>query len=128
MMDGGYGYKNIGDRAGIHCRTVADAVKVLDAAKGFDTRDIYSALPMNTIPKQPYTSFLVSDEQVASKPLKGIRIAIAREFMVKHTRNDAAISDQTGQGDQSRPCATSSAPSSSRRPIRSMRTTLPCPT
>ncbi len=97
LMDGGYGYKNIGDRAGIHCRTVADAVKVLDAAKGFDTRDIYSALPMNTIPKQPYTSFLVSDEQAASKPLKGMRIAIAREFMVKHAKNDAAISDQTDQ-------------------------------
>jgi Asp-tRNA(Asn)/Glu-tRNA(Gln) amidotransferase A subunit family amidase len=93
-MDGGYGYKNIGDRAGIHCRTVADAVKVLDAAKGFDTRDIYSAVPMNTIPKEPYTTFLVSDAQVASKPLRGMRIAMAREFMVKHTKNDAAISDQ----------------------------------
>ena len=95
LGDGGYGYKNIGDRAGIHCRTLADAVKVLDAAKGFDTHDIYSALPMNTIPKQPYTSFLVSNEQVASKPLKGMRIAIAREFMVKFTKNDTAISDQT---------------------------------
>jgi Asp-tRNA(Asn)/Glu-tRNA(Gln) amidotransferase A subunit family amidase len=95
LMDGGYGYKNIGDRAGIHCRTVADAVKVLDAAKGFDTHDIYSALPMNTIPKDPYTSFLVSDAQVASKPLNGMRIAMAREFMVKHTKNDVAISDQT---------------------------------
>ena len=95
LGDGGYGYKHIGDRAGIHCRTVADAVKVLDAAKGFDTHDIYSSLPMNTIPKEPYTSFLVSDAQVASKPLEGMRIAMAREFMVKHTKNDIAISDQT---------------------------------
>src|SRR6185369_13570663 len=94
LGDGGYGYKNIGDRVGIHCRTLADAVKVLDAAKGFDTHDPYSALPMNMIPKEPYTSFLVSDAQVASKPLKGMRIALAREFMVKHTKNDAAISDQ----------------------------------
>ena len=33
-MDGGYGYQNTGDRAGIHCRTVGDAVKVLDAVEG----------------------------------------------------------------------------------------------
>jgi Asp-tRNA(Asn)/Glu-tRNA(Gln) amidotransferase A subunit family amidase len=95
LGDGGYGYQHIGDRAGIHCRTMADAVKVLDAAKGFETKDIYSALPMNTIPKEPYASFLVTEAQVASKPLKGLRIAMAREFMVKHTKNDAAISDQT---------------------------------
>jgi Asp-tRNA(Asn)/Glu-tRNA(Gln) amidotransferase A subunit family amidase len=94
LMDGGYGYQKIGDRAGIHCRTVADAVKVLDAAKGFDPKDIYSALPTGTIPKAAYTSFLVDDAGAAARPLKGMRIALAREFMVKHTKNDAAISDQ----------------------------------
>jgi Asp-tRNA(Asn)/Glu-tRNA(Gln) amidotransferase A subunit family amidase len=31
---------------------------------------------------------------VKDKPLKGMRIAIVREFMVKHTKNDVAISDQ----------------------------------
>jgi Asp-tRNA(Asn)/Glu-tRNA(Gln) amidotransferase A subunit family amidase len=76
---------------------MADAVKVLDAAKGFDSTDIYSALPMNTIPTQPYATFLVSEERVGSKPLKGMRIAMAREFMVKHSMNDAAISDQMDQ-------------------------------
>ena len=94
MMDGGYGYQKIGDRAGIHCRTVADAVKVLDAAKGFESSDPYTALPKAIIPKQPYTSFLVTDGEVAAKPLKGMRIAVARSFMIKHTKNDAAISDQ----------------------------------
>jgi Asp-tRNA(Asn)/Glu-tRNA(Gln) amidotransferase A subunit family amidase len=92
LMDGGYGYQKIGDRAGIHCRTVEDAVRVLDAAKGFDSRDIYSALPKSTIPKEPYTRFLVKD--AANKPLKGMRIAVVREFMVKHVKNDEAISDQ----------------------------------
>jgi len=94
LMDGGYGYQKIGDRAGIHCRTVADAVKVLDAAKGFETSDAYTALPKAFIPKEPYTSFLVTDDQVAAKPLKGMRVAVVRSFMIKHTRNDEAISDQ----------------------------------
>jgi amidase len=94
LMDGGYGYQKIGDRAGIHCRTVADAVKVLDAAKGFETTDIYTALPKPLIPKEPYSSFLVSDEDVASKPLKGMRVVVVRSFMIKHTKNDEAISDQ----------------------------------
>jgi amidase len=95
LMDGGYGYQAIGDRAGIHCRTVEDAVRVLDAAKGFDTRDMYSALPKSTIPKEPYTSFLVKD--ASNQPLKGMRLAVVREFMVKHTKNDEAIADQLDQ-------------------------------
>ena len=94
LMDGGYGYQKIGDRAGIHCRTVADAVKVLDAAKGFETSDPYTALPKAMIPKEPYASFLVTDADVAGKPLKGMRIAVVRSFMIKHTKNDASISDQ----------------------------------
>jgi Asp-tRNA(Asn)/Glu-tRNA(Gln) amidotransferase A subunit family amidase len=94
LMDGGYGYQKIGDRAGIHCRTVADAVKVLDAAKGFESADPYTALPRAIIPKEPYASFLVADGDVAAKPLKGMRIAVARSFMIKHTKNDAAIADQ----------------------------------
>ena len=94
MMGGGYGFQSPGDRAGIYCRTLADAVKVLDVVKGFEHTDIYSALPKAIIPKEPYASFLLDDSSVASKPLKGMRIGIAREFMVKHSKNDAATSDQ----------------------------------
>jgi len=90
LMDGGPGHSNPGDRAGIHCRTVGDAVKVLDAIKGFDAKDIFSALPPGIIPKEPYASFLADASQ---KSLQGMRIAIVREFMVKHTANDVAISD-----------------------------------
>ena len=93
MMDGGYGYQGIGDRAGVHCRTVGDAVRVLDAVKGFKSVDAYSAIPKAIIPKESYTSFLVPEGAVKDKPLKGMRIALVREFMVKHTRNDVAISD-----------------------------------
>ncbi len=94
MMDGGYGYQAYTDRAGINCRTVEDAVRVLDAAKGFESRDMYSAIPKALVPKEPYASFLVTDAEATSKPLKGMRIGVAREFMVKHTKNDEAISDQ----------------------------------
>ena len=92
MMDGGPGYSDSGDRAGVHCRTVTDAVKVLDAVKGFNPDDMFTSLTPGIIPKEPYASFLVSD--ASNKPLKGTRIAMVREFMVKHVKNDAAISDQ----------------------------------
>jgi Asp-tRNA(Asn)/Glu-tRNA(Gln) amidotransferase A subunit family amidase len=94
LMDGGITGKNAGDRAGIHCKTVQDAAQVLDAVKGFKSDDIYSAIPMGLIPKEPYASFIVPDSAVKDKPLSGVRIGIVREFMVKHTKNDVAISDQ----------------------------------
>jgi Asp-tRNA(Asn)/Glu-tRNA(Gln) amidotransferase A subunit family amidase len=94
IMDGGVGSKNAGDRAGIHCRTVPDAVRVLDAIKGYESGDMFTAIPKALIPKEPFASFLVADKDVKNMPLKGMRVAIAREFMVKHTKNDVAISDQ----------------------------------
>ena len=86
------------DRAGINCRTVEDAAKVLDAvrhpSRGFyDPRDIYSALPRALIPNARYESFVIGDAVTRSKPLAGVRIGIVREYMVKHTDNDAVISD-----------------------------------
>jgi amidase len=93
-MDGGLGYQHAGDRAGIHCRTVEDAVLVLDSMKGFESRDIFTAIPEALIPDEPYASFLVHDEDVPSKPLAGMKVAVVREFMVKHTKNDEAISVQ----------------------------------
>ena len=90
---GGIGADPFIDRAGIHCRTVKDTAIVLDALKDpkrgyYDPRDIYTALPKALIPQKPYASF------AGEKSLRGMRIGIVREFMVKHTSNDAAISDQ----------------------------------
>ena len=86
------------DRAGVHCRTVKDAAMVLDALKNqergyYDPRDIYSALPRALISKDPYASVVVDRETMGSKPLAGMRIGVVREYMVKHTDNDAAMSD-----------------------------------
>jgi Asp-tRNA(Asn)/Glu-tRNA(Gln) amidotransferase A subunit family amidase len=66
---------------------------VLDAIKGFKSDDIYTAIPKGLIPKEPYASFLVPDSAVKDKPLKNLRVGVVREFMVKHTKNDEAISD-----------------------------------
>ena len=88
------------DRAGIQCKTVKDAAAVLDAIKDpergyFDPRDIYTALPKGLVSKVPYSSFVGvnANTKNPAKPLAGLRIGIVREFMVKHTANDAAVSD-----------------------------------
>ena len=94
LMDGGTIYSDSGDRAGIHCKTVQDAAMVLDAMKGYKSDDMFTAIQKRTIPNEPYARSLVLDSAVQDKPLKGMRVGIVREFMVKHTKNDVAISDQ----------------------------------
>ena len=98
---GGIGYQWVGDRAGIHARTLLDAARVLDALKDsstgyYDSRDPYTALPKTLVPDRPYASYSVGAAELEkdAKPLKGLRIAIVREHMVKHTLNHQAISDQ----------------------------------
>jgi len=73
-----------------------DAVHVLDSIKGFSSREYFTAIPRSMIPEAPYSDFLVDESDLAgeAKPLEGMRIAIVREYMVKHSQNDAAISDQ----------------------------------
>lgn len=97
MMHGGMNSQRAGDRAGIHCRTVEDAAVVLDAVKGFKSEDMFTALPTKLIPEAPYSSFVVKEKDVGKKPLSGMRIGVVREFMVKHSKNDEAISDQINQ-------------------------------
>lgn len=97
---GGIGYQWFNDRAGIHARTLTDAVRVLDALKDpttgyYDSRDPFTALPKALVSAAPYASYVVSDEALArnGRPLQGLRIGIIREHMVKRTRNHEAISD-----------------------------------
>ena len=98
---GAIGSNPLVDRAGLNCRTVKDAALVLDALRDselgyFDPRDIYTALPEALASNEPYADSVV--EEVPGdgdeKPLAGVRIGIVREYMVKHTLNDAAISDR----------------------------------
>src|SRR5947207_15290119 len=86
------------DRAGIQCRTVNDAARVLDALKDpargyFDPRDIYTALPKGLIAERPYASFATAAGAgpKTGKPLAGIRIGVVREYMVKHAEDCRAL-------------------------------------
>jgi len=94
----------INHRPGILCRNLGDAARVIDAMKDpkegfFDTRDFFTAQPRSLDAKQPYENSIISDKVLAtnSKPLKGLRIGIVREYMVKQSANDGAVSDRVDQ-------------------------------
>ena len=73
------------DRAGIMCRTVKDAAKVLDALKDpsngyYDPRDIFTTVPRSSVLNKPYLDSAVSPGARGS--LRGMRIGIVRESML----------------------------------------------
>ena len=95
FLGGAIGAEIYNDRAGIHCRSLADAVKVLDALKDpvngdYDPRDIFTTVPRSSLPTEPYTRAITEGTPGA---LKGMRIGIIREFMVKHAKVDEPIVD-----------------------------------
>ena len=45
---------------------MADAVRCSTAIKGYETEDIFTAMPKALIPKEPYCSFLVADKDVTT--------------------------------------------------------------
>ena len=72
------------DRTGIHCRSIADCARVLDALKDpvdgyYDPRDIYTTVPRNSVLTTPYASHVARDG--APGALKGIRLGVIRESM-----------------------------------------------
>jgi len=94
----------VNHRPGILCRNLGDAAKVIDAMKDpkegyFDTRDFFTAQPRALSAKEPYANYIVSDKTLASteRPLKGLRVGVVREFMVKHVANDGPVSDRVDQ-------------------------------
>ena len=73
------------DRAGIMCRTVKDAAKVLDALKDpangyYDPRDIFTTVPRPSVLSTPYAESAASTGARGS--LRGMRIGIIRESML----------------------------------------------
>ena len=71
------------DQAGVFARSVADAAPALQSIAGFDARDSTSV----DVPVPDYTAAL-------SKPLKGLKIGILREFFEGlEARNAALIHD-----------------------------------
>ena len=118
----------LGDRAGIHCKTVKDAALVLDAMKGFKSDDIFTAIPKGIIPKEPYASFLVPDSAVKDKPLKGVRVGIVREFMVKAHEERRSDQRSDRQGNQDRAARQAGCDARGVGGSDCIRTTRRCPT
>jgi len=94
----------INHRPGAICKTIGDSARVIDAIKNpqqgyFDSKDMFTAIPQGLISKEPFATFVVTDEQLRNnaKPLQGMRIGIVREYMVHHTPNDVAISELIDQ-------------------------------
>jgi Asp-tRNA(Asn)/Glu-tRNA(Gln) amidotransferase A subunit family amidase len=88
----------INHRPGVLCRTLGDAAKVIDAMKDpkegyFDTRDFFTAQPRALSASKPFATNILTASQMGEKPLKGLRVAVVREFMVKHSPNDGAVID-----------------------------------
>lgn len=85
------------DRSGIHCRSIADSARVLDALKDpedgyYDPRDIWTTVPRATV-LDSYAEHIVDDAQAGA--LSGLRIGIIRESMLKFpgVRADEPIVD-----------------------------------
>jgi amidase len=73
------------DRSGIHCRTIGDCAKVLDALKDpvegyYDPRDPFTTVPRSSVLSTPYASHATTPG--APGALAGTRIGIIRESMV----------------------------------------------
>jgi amidase len=72
------------DRSGIHCRSIVDCAKVLDALKDlvdgyYDARDVFTTVPRSSVLGTPYVAHL--SRSGAAGVLKGTRLGIIRESM-----------------------------------------------
>jgi amidase len=73
------------DRTGIHCRTIADCAKVLDALKDanegyYDSRDVFTTVPRSSVLSTLFASHATG--KGAPGELKGMRLGAIRESMV----------------------------------------------
>jgi len=73
------------DRSGIHCRTIADCAKVLDALKDsvegyYDPRDPYTTVPRSSVLATPYSGHATMRGEAGS--LNGMRLGVIRESML----------------------------------------------
>ena len=73
------------DRSGIHCRTIGDCAKVLDALKDpvegyYDPRDPFTTVPRASVLSTPYASHVAATG--APGALTGLRLGVIRESMV----------------------------------------------
>jgi Asp-tRNA(Asn)/Glu-tRNA(Gln) amidotransferase A subunit family amidase len=72
------------DRAGIHCRSIVDCTKVLDALRDpindyYDERDIFTTVPRSSVLAAPFVAHL--SKGGARGVLEGTRLGVIRESM-----------------------------------------------
>jgi amidase len=86
------------DRSGIHCRSVTDGAKVLDALKDpvngyYDPRDVFTTVSRASTAGGPYAASGATPGTAGS--LKGMRIGVIRESMLKFpgVKADEPIAD-----------------------------------
>jgi hypothetical protein len=86
------------DRTGIHCRTLGDCAKILDALKDpengyYDPRDPYTTVPRSSVLAGGYARHVSTDGSAGA--LKGIRLGVIRESMVypKGSKTEQPIVD-----------------------------------
>ena len=85
FLGGAIGADIHNDRAGIHCRSVTDGARVLDALKDpvngyYDPRDVFTTVPRVSVREQPYAASAAAPGSAGS--LKGVRIGVIRESML----------------------------------------------
>jgi len=85
FLGGAIGADIHNDRAGIHCRSIADSAKVLDALKDpengyYDPRDVFTTVSRASIINGSFAAAASSPGAVGS--LKGVRIGVIRESML----------------------------------------------
>jgi len=85
FLGGAIGADIHNDRSGIHCRSVTDSAKVLDALKDpvngyYDPRDVFTTVPRASILGAPYAASAASPGSAGA--LKGVRIGVIRESML----------------------------------------------
>jgi amidase len=90
------------DRTGIHCRSLVDCAKVLDALKDpdngyYDPRDPYTAVPRSSVIEGGYSKHATA--KGAPGALKGIRLGVIRESMVypRGSKTEQPIVDAAAQ-------------------------------
>jgi amidase len=85
FLGGAIGADIHNDRSGIHCRSVTDAAKVLDALKDpvngyYDPRDVFTTVPRASVRETPYAQSAAAPGSPGA--LKGMRIGVIRESML----------------------------------------------
>jgi amidase len=73
------------DRTGIHCKSITDSAKVLDALKDpvagyYDPRDVFTTIPRSARLNAPYAA--TAETPGTPGALKGMRIGVIRESML----------------------------------------------